>query len=126
MLLIKTIEKYYYDLLSKQLDVPIYNHAPENAKFPLIKIGRISTEPWLLTPESRILNVNFDVFSCASSNVESLEILEDLETIIFSKHTQANDLHISHQVLEHGEVFQQENNIWCAQLAIKVYAAFKH
>ena len=126
MLLIKTIEKYYYDLLTKQMKVSIYNHVPENAKFPLIKLARISTEPWFLTPFSKVLNINFEIFSTAQSNIECLEILENLEGVIFSEHNLASELHINHQIFDHGEIYQIENDIWFGQLSIKVYVAIKH
>lgn len=126
MLLIKTLEKHYFDLISNQLSVPIYNHVPESATFPLIKIGRISIEPWVLTPQSKLVHINFEVFSNAGSNVECIEILENLEKAIFTEHNLQNEFHISNQVFEHGEVNQVNNDIWCASLAIKIYVVTKH
>ncbi|MFI4983862.1 MAG: hypothetical protein ACHP6I_01540 [Rickettsiales bacterium] len=126
MLLIKAVQKHYYNLISGNLKVPLYNHLPESATFPLIKLSRIATDSWVLTPESKVLRISFEIYSNASSNIECLEILENLQELIFSAHNLVSDYHISQQIFEHGEIYQIDNDIWCASFTIKVYVVTKH
>jgi hypothetical protein len=119
--IVQKLEKHFFSLIKNSIEINIYNHVPDNSDYPFIKIGNFSLKPWLLLPNSWIIEMRIDCFSNASSNLEAINIFNSISKLVNAKLRRIEQYQIVKQNLDEWNISQTHNNIWHWELNLTLW-----
>lgn len=115
------LEALLYKLVHKYTGLPVYNHVPDDAIVPFIRIGDISIRPWLFVPPSNEASLVIAVFSEEESNQQAIEIATIVREILSINLTRQNSASIIRSSIPAIRIFQLKNLSWCAEIELNVH-----
>ncbi|MCE2992092.1 MAG: hypothetical protein LW825_04130 [Candidatus Jidaibacter sp.] len=113
------LEGIIYKLLKEKTKFAVYNHVPDDALAPFIRIGEISLRQWLLAPESAVAKMNIVIFSEQQSNQEVLRITEEVAQVMAENINRANFPCIINLEIININIFQLKNMTWCGEMELE-------
>ncbi len=120
MKVIQEIQGAYFKHLKSRLNTPLFNYVPDNVLFPFIKIGRIEAYPWLIIPISYVVKMDFEIFSHNTSNIEILEIINQLEAEISKFKPELTMFRVAAVEIEDTRIYPSKDSIWSASISLKI------
>lgn len=114
------LEALIYNLLHKHIQLAVYNHVPDDAIAPFIRIGDINLLPWLLTPASMCANLTLAIFSEEQSNSEVIKIASSVREVLAQYLIRQSYPNIIQTNLRTTRIFQLKNLSWCAEVELEV------
>ncbi len=121
MISVLKLEALLYNTLRKHTDIDVYNHVPDDAITPFIRIGDITVRPWLVTPPSAFITIMLGVFSDRQSNGEAIEISSRVREVLSANLTRKNFTNIIKVSILDTKIFQLKNLTWCAEVELEVH-----
>jgi hypothetical protein len=120
MKVIQELQGAYFKHLKTKLNTPIFNYVPDEVLYPFIKIGRIDAYPWLIIPLSYIIKMDLEIYSQNTSNIEILEIVNQLDAAISNFKPSLTNFRITSVEIEDTRLDPSHNNIWTANISLKL------
>jgi hypothetical protein len=111
------LEAWVIQSLQDQIPCTVYSHVPDDARLPLVRIGEISWQAWLLVPESYHAKCTLTVFSDEPSNQEAITIAENV-TLLLKQNARPGENWLLPEVVNIS-IYQLTNQTWCADIEIE-------
>lgn len=103
------IESTIYQKLQEGLKIPVFNHVPDYAELPLVRIGKIDYQKWLMFPDTIRATFEISIFSEQHSNKEVIEIADKASALLFE---------IPQTFVSESSIHQFKDGTWCAELSV--------
>ncbi|MDF3048284.1 MAG: hypothetical protein K0R73_1402 [Candidatus Midichloriaceae bacterium] len=113
------LEGVIYKLLKDKTKFAVYNHVPDDAMAPFIRLGEINFRQWLIAPESVNAKLTIVIFSEEQSNQEVLRITEEVAQVIGENLSRANFPNIIHSEIINMNISQLKNMTWCGEMELE-------
>lgn len=114
------LEALIYKLLRSHTKLAVYNHVPDDAVAPFIRIGDISLLPWLRMPPSACADLTLAIFSEEQSNSEVIKIASRVREVLAEYLIRQSYPNIIQTNLRATRIFQLKNLSWCAEIELEV------
>lgn len=104
----------------------IHSHIPVNAKYPLVRLGLITQEPWyaLGNASGCTLELELEVWSNEGSSKPCILMLDKISEVITGRPIpmQSASIHIINSVFKQRQIMQTErNSMWCGTITWQLW-----
>lgn len=103
------IESIIYSKLKNELGIGVFNHIPDDAELPLLRIGQIEYDQWLIAPPTMKATFELNIFSEANSNKEVIELVDKTIEVLLT---------IPNTYISGRSIRQFKDGLWSGELSI--------
>jgi hypothetical protein len=121
MKFLQELQKEYCTYLSEKMNIQVLSFIPEDTPFPFIHYGRIGYNPWLITPLSYVVDIEFEIFSENTSNIEIIDLMNRLDNSLMSYSPTLRTFKVTKKEICNVRINPSQNCVWSAILDLKLH-----
>ena len=125
MNILSNLQKHLFQTLNKKVDARVYNHVPDNAPFPYIRIGHYNSIQITNMPPGFEVNASVEIYTNTTSSLPCADLVGQVTHLLNQVEGSTGQFVIVSCHCSSSSVQQLRNNIWCGKIALKIITTYK-
>jgi len=121
MKILQELQSKYHALIFDKLNINALSFISEEVPYPIIKFGNVHITKWLISPVSYIVNMELEICSDKTSNVEVFQIMNNLEECLRNCRPNLERFKMVRVDIDDSKIIPFDDQLTMGLLSIKIY-----
>jgi hypothetical protein len=113
---ITQLEKFIVSVVSKKLNVKVYNNVPKDAAMPFIRIGDINIQDGFILPKTYKCKLELTYFDDNNSNASAVVTAENIRNLLKDEICSTKCIDVKYTG---SQIYQLKNGVWCSDIGLE-------